>query len=302
MGKKTGPILQRYPREDGSLLSQTTLFPPLKPKMENEAIEKAVDLAFDRCFKKKSGDRRDVPATPEELVEMCIDHLRTRSDPILSPYFVNYCNIDSLFELDAVSHEMQRHRMTMGVFYQFLLLELMKIRWNAFDGSREGDIVADIETPNFGHGLRLYMSVKKSKDTVGGQDVPGVITRLESVAKEEKNLTRPYLCVLCIATPQGQLKGYEDRQVKSNNQGSPYSVNCEQWGPGFIFPYLTGRSAMDVYLIGIKKVAQKLPFYSMIHRNTCSALLKKQLAKLGLLGDDGKIVPEKFLEFTCGGK
>src|SRR5690606_26233304 len=131
----------------------------------------------------------------------CIEHLRTRSDPILSPMFVSQCNIEDIFELDAVSHEMQRHRMTIGIFYQYLLLELMRKKWYVFDSSREGDIVADIETPKFSQGIRLYMSVKKSKDTVGGQDIGGVIRRLESLAKEEKNLTRPYLCVLCVATP-----------------------------------------------------------------------------------------------------
>ena len=30
-------------------------------------------------------------------------------------------HVDELFELDAVSHEMQRHRMSIGVFYQYLL-------------------------------------------------------------------------------------------------------------------------------------------------------------------------------------
>jgi hypothetical protein len=227
--------------------------------------------------------------------------LRTRSDPIISPYFVSLCDIDSLFELDAVSHEMQRHRMTIGVFYQYLLLELMRQRWPVFDGSREGDIIADIETPTFQHGLRLYISVKKSSDTVGGQDIPGVIRRLESIGKEEKNLTRPYLCVICIATPSaGKLLSYDDdRKVKCNKSGNPYSLNCEHWGPGFVFPYVTGHNAEKIYIEGVKRVSQYLPFLSLKYRKECSILLKKRLAKLGLLNNNDKISNEKFLQFCC---
>jgi hypothetical protein len=266
-------------------------------------IQSSIDAAFKRCIKTKTGENRDTPENPGELVDLCIEHLRSRSDPILSPFFVSQCDIDSLFELDAVSHEMQRHRMTIGVFYQYLLLELMRHRWPVFDASREGDIVADIETPSFSSGLRLYMSVKKSKDTVGGQDIPGVINRIESVAKQEKNLTRPYICVICFATPSdGILHGYDDRQIKCSNQGSPYSLNCEFWGPGFVFPYVTGRNAKEIYLEGIKRVADHLPFLTLRYRKECAVLLKKKLAALNLLDSNGKLSPVRFLEFSCAEK
>lgn len=191
--------------------------------------------------------------------------------------------------------------MTIGVFYQYLLLELMRQRWHVFDGPREGDIIADVETPSFRSGLRLYISVKKSADTVGGQDVPGVIRRIESVAKEEKNLTRPYLCVICIATPSGgKLLSYnDDRCVKCDRSGNAYSLNCEHWGPGFVFPYVTGRCAKEVYMEGIKRVSEHLPFLSIRYREECSALLKKRLQELDLLQNDGKVSPEKFLNFCC---
>ncbi len=266
-----------------------------------DVISDCIDKAFSRCSLKKTGKKRIVADSPEALVDLCIKHLKTRSDPIVNPYFVSLCDVESLFELDAVSHEMQRHRMSIGVFYQYLLLELMRTRWPVFDGAREGDIIADIETPTFESGLRLYMSVKKSKDTVGGQDVPGVIRRLESIAKEEKNLTRPYLCVVCIATPsQGKLLSYSaDRHIKCSSAGNPYSLNCEHWGPGFVFSYVTGRNARDIYLQGIKRVAEHLPFFSLIYRDECSILLKERLAGLNLLTKSGKLSPEKFLVFCC---
>lgn len=248
MRQKQSPRLPQYPRQGDTLLADPSLFPRAKP-LSIEIITEAVDRAFLRCKQKKSGEEKVQADTPEKLVELCIEHLRTRSDPILSSYFVSQCDVDDLFAFDAVSHEMQRHRMSIGIFYQFLLLELMRRRWNVFDGYHEGDIVADIDTPGFLKGLRLFMSVKKSVDTVGGQDVGGVINRLENMAKQEKNLTRPYLCVLCIATPSGgKLASYEeDRYMRCRKDKSPYSLNCEFWGPGFIFPYTTGRRHDCIY-------------------------------------------------------
>jgi len=299
--RKKGPRLQQYPKVEGLLLAKPELFPPLRPPLSMNIIIECIDRAFKRCMLKKTGKKRVIADSPEALVELCISHLRTRSDPIISPYFVSLCDVERLFELDAVSHEMQRHRMTIGVFYQYLLLELMGQRWPVFDGSREGDIIADVETPTFKPGLRLYISVKKSADTVGGQDIPGVIHRIESVAEEEKNLTRPYLCVICIATPsKGKLLSYQqDRLVKCSRSGTAYSLNCEHWGPGFVFPYVTGRSATEIYMEGIKRVSEHLPFLTLKYRKECSILLKKRLAELDLLAEDGKVCPEKFLRFCC---
>lgn len=305
MSKKKAVTLQPYPRDaGGQLLAAASLFPLMTPPMNDELINTAVDEAFARCLKNKKGVTKKAIDSPEKLIALCIKHLRERSDPILSPYFVSQCKAEDLFALDAVSHEMQRHRMTIGVFYQFLILKLMRYRWPVFDGSREGDIIADIDTPGFTEGLRLYMSVKKSTDTVGGQDISGVIKRLESVAKEEKNLTRPYLCVVCVATPaRGKIKDYDsDRQIKCNKENQPYSLNCEYWGPGFIFPYVTGRGAYETYSRAINRVANYIPFMTLKFRNECSLLLMQKLKSLGLLNVDGAVNAEKFLAFSVGGK
>lgn len=294
--------LQPYPREGDTLLAASTLFPMPDEPLAEDIIKSSIKLAFDRCAKNKVGKTKIRVDSPEQWVELIVKHLRERSDPILSPYFVSQLKAADLFELDAVSYEMQRHRMSIGVFYQFLILELMRNRWATFDGTREGDVVADIDTPGFSPGLRLYMSVKKSSDTVGGQDIGGVIRRLEDVAKEEKNLTRPYLTVICIATPaKGKLRGYDDRRIKTNRHGQPYSLNCEFWGPGFIFPYTTGKTAMEIYLLAIREVSNYLPFMTLKYRKECSAILAKRLNELGLLDANGKINSIKFLAFSVDG-
>ncbi len=293
--------LQPYPREANSLLSANFLFPRKEPVISQKVLDQSIDTAFKRCLKNKKGVFKEYKKSSSELVKLTLKHLKERSDPILSPFFLSQLNIEDIFELDAVSYEMQRHRMTIGVFYQYLILELMRKTWNVFDGSREGDIIADIDTPQYELGLRLYMSIKKSVDTVGGQDVSGVIRRLENEAKAEKNLSRPYLCIMGIATPsKGKLKGFEDRKTKTNKFGQPYSLNCETWGPGFIFPYITGLDALEVYKQSINKVSKYLPFLTLESKKECSQLLQDELLNLNLIDSNNRIDIYKFLLYILG--
>ena len=67
-----GPTIQPYPREENVLLAKKSLFPPVEPPMDSKAIESSVDEAFKRCVMKKSGRKRSLPGSPEELVELCM--------------------------------------------------------------------------------------------------------------------------------------------------------------------------------------------------------------------------------------
>jgi hypothetical protein len=300
--KKKKLQLQRYPRlKDlyGGYLSEPSLYTFPAP-IAAEHLIGSIDGAFQRCQKNKEGEAKENAPTPQVLVARCLKHLRERSDPILNPYFVAAVKPEELFALDAVSHEMQRRRMDIGIFYQYLLLDLMQRRWQAFDGAGDSDTWLDIDdTPNFPSGLRIYMSVKKSADTVGGQDVGSMIERLEQLATDEKNLNRPYLCVVAIATPtRGRISTKEaDRRIKFNKAGHPYSPNCEFWGPGFLFPFICGRPAKEVYALGISRIADHLPFYTLRFKDECSQLLRAELKLLGLLSAEGRIEQSKFLDY-----
>ena len=295
--------IQTYPRDDDNRARSCLFERPDKP-FTDPAISKAIEKAFLLCLKDKAGNPKKKPDSPEDLVKICVEHLKKRSDPILSSYFIAQLKAEQIFELDAVSHEMQRHRMSIGIFYQQLLLELLKNRWpnSSVGGHGESDLIAEIETPGFDRGLQLYMSVKKSADTVGGQDVGGAISKLEQLAKADKNLNRPYLCVIAIATPSsGKVLSFdEDRKVKGNIRGQPYSVNCEYWGPGFLFPYVCGRSPIDVYRLAYSRVADYLPFRTLQYRAECSRLLRNHLSNLGLVNDDETINAQAFLQFVTG--
>ena len=293
--------LQTYPRRPDDYLAADSLFPiPEKPISPTE-LDLSIRRAFERSLKVKSGETTRLPQRPDELVKLCIKHLKERSDPVLSPSFLSQCKVDEIFELDAISHEMQRQRMRIGVFYQYLVIELMRHRFpTVYDGKREGDVEADIDTPGFNRGLRLFMSVKKSSDTVGGQDVAGVFRRLEDMALEDKNLTRPYLGVVCVATPpRGQLQSYEkSRTIKRNRDGHPFSPNCEVWTPGFIFPFISGLQANEIYKSALATVGDYLPFHALAQREGCAVLLAAELTKLNLVDvRTGTLDPIRFQEF-----
>jgi hypothetical protein len=302
MATKKGASLQAYPRrQPDGYLADDSLFPLPAQSLTARQLDDAITRAFERSLKSKSGDAAKLPQTPKDLVALCLKHLRERSDPVLSPFFFSQCKVEEIFELDAIAHEMQRQRMRIGIFYQYLVIELMRFRFPAtLDGKKEGDVEADIDTPGFSKGLRLYMSVKKSADTVGGQDVAGMIRRLEAMAAEDKNLTRPYLCVACIATPpRGKIQSYqESRQMRRNNEGHPYSPNCEIWLPGFIFPFISGLYPNEIYKAALAKVGEFLPFYSLPLREECAELLTKELSKLGLVNEEtATIDPQRFQSF-----
>lgn len=298
---------QPYPRQEKSLLVTSSLFPKQYPQLPLNYIQEAIEKAFKRTKKRKTGDALSVSNSPNELVALCLKHLKERTDPILGTSFYHQLDLGEIFDMDAIPHEMQRLRMRIGVFYQYLLIELMRASIKtgnsniiqAFDGVREGDIVADIKTPGYNKNLRLYISVKKSADTVGGQDIGGVIRRLENIATTEKNLTSPYLCVIAIATPnKGKILSYgRSRLVRYTQDGHPYSENCEIWLPGFLYPYVTGRSAREIYRESIKLVDKHFPFYSLKFRPESTKLLKEEFMRLGIVDKDGNMNKERFFQF-----
>lgn len=297
-----------YPRERGSLLAKHSLFPQLSPPMPEPQIISSARSAFKNASLTRSGDERDISSTPEELARAALRHLKERTDPIDGVAFFSSIRVQDVFQFDAIFHEMHRHKMQMGDFYHQFILELMNTSrilahsfvQNANPGPREGDIIVDLKTPGFDRGLCVYASVKKSADTVGGQDFGDAVKRLETVAHEDQGRKRPHLCVFMIGNPiKGILRSYRDsRYIRSDRQGRPYSENGEVWEPGFIFPYLTGRSALDVFRISLGEVERFLPYYTLQHKEAASRVLVRELRRLGLVNSKGRLDRNAFLEYV----
>jgi hypothetical protein len=295
--------LSAYPRRTGGYLAEDSLFPKPAEPLAREIIAKAIVRAFERCLMNKQGEIVPPPQTPKELVSSCLKHLRERGDPIISPSFYCQVPVEKVFELDAVPYEMHRYRMKLGNFYQFLVIELLRARFpeaNVLDGKKEGDAEAEIHPPGLEAGLRLFISVKKSGDTVGGQDVEGQIKRLEKLSRQDKNLTGPYLNVICVATPpRGRLEPYDEaRHIRMTEEGQPYSPNTEVWMPGFIFPYLTGLEPNEIYEMAREVVSDYLAFHALARREECSKLLADELRALDLVDEEtGRLDPDAFAKF-----
>lgn len=299
---------QPYPRERGDLLAKKTLFPQPNPPMTDSQVASAAGIAFRECGLTRSGKVKDVPSSPEALVKVALSHLKERTDPIDGVAFFSSVEIEDIF-LDAIFHEMHRHKMQMGDYYHKFILELMKESrslskpniQNANDGPREGDIIADVKTAGFSSGIRVYGSVKKSGDTVGGQDFSAALHRLERVAQEDQGRRRPYLCAFMIGNPiKGILRSYEDsRHIRGDRQKRPYSENGEVWEPGFIFPFVTGRPAHDVFKISLGLVEDFFPYFTIKYRKEASRRLRDELEHLGLIAShSNRLDRDAFLKFV----
>lgn len=277
--------------------------------MPEPQIITAAQIAFRECGLTRTGQEREIPSTPEELAQAALYHLKERTDPVDGVAFFSSIPVEEVFQFDAIFHEMHRHKMQMGDYYHKLILELMKASRqlthsnieNATDGPREGDVIADLKTPGFATGIRIYGSVKKSGDTVGGQDFADAVRRLERVARDDQGRRKPYLCAFMIGNPiKGVIRRYtESRYIRGDRQRRPYSENGEVWEPGFIFSYITGRAAREVFRLSLEQVERFLPYHTLRHRNAASRLLADDLRRLGLVGNNGRLDKNAFLAFTA---
>jgi hypothetical protein len=106
---------------------------------------------------------------------------------------------------------------------------------------------------------------------------------------------------VCFATPQrGVILPYErGRSVRRNRDGYPYSPNCEVWSPGFVFPFVCGLDAEEVYRSALQTVGKFLPFHSLAQREKCGKLLADELKELKLVdAKTGRLDPLKFQRFV----
>lgn len=83
MVEKIKSILQPYPRRKDYFLADDSLFPSTHPISEKN-LTKAIRGAFERTITGKKGKKSSPDILPKQLVEICLKHLKERSDPILS--------------------------------------------------------------------------------------------------------------------------------------------------------------------------------------------------------------------------
>ena len=141
---------------------------------------------------------------------------------------------------------LQKERMNSGWRYQYMVKDLA-IASNRFEsvldiGTNESDFNVTIRIPDSDHEvLTIYVSIKNRENTMGGQDWPKAIEALETMAKNDKNREKYYLCVFGFTMQQGKRKF----RMKKGTQ-TPYSYNTELWSSNFLWPFFSGYTFEEI--------------------------------------------------------
>jgi len=247
---------QNYPRikdEDSqyfNCLDDSTLVQhPLKISVEQ--VKAFIKTAIEDANAKSS--RAVLSIKPDETPEKVMQKYKKAGKGLLN-YFRKYC-VDPA----ATAHQIQgkhytfvgrdlfrrstlhKERMNAGWRYQYLTIHCAR-GTKRFDsvsdiGLKEADFNAIIPfADNPKEHLNLFVSVKNRGNTIGGQDFPKAVEKLEKVASSDKNMRGDYLCVFGIAMEKGT------RSIRRDNQGREYSLNTEVWLSDYFWPFFTNYS------------------------------------------------------------
>ena len=193
-------------------------------------------------------------ASPDEIQKLFV-----KKGKELFHYFVKYCgdpaataiachnnHYSTIAKEQFRNRTLQKERMNSGWRYQFIAKDGASYS-KRFDlvselGASEADFCVSIRTiKHKPESVSIYVSVKNRTNTMGGQDWPKAIAALETVAKNDKNRTSPYLCVFGIAMEKG------DRLVKQEQKTKrKYSHNTEIWRSDFFWPFFTNHSYEEI--------------------------------------------------------
>ncbi len=263
MAKTSKTIPQNYPRvqdetrPEYGCLDDATLTPH-KTKIPVEQMKSLIQSAINNAGRKS---RREILSIPPDATSEQIAAIYEREGRELFRYFKRYCGDPA-----ATAHQiyrkhyhdvgveqfrnrtLQKERMNSGWRYQYLVIDCARQtkRFEAVSdiGAAEGDFTATIKFLDHSREpLSLYVSVKNRSNTMGGADWPKAIQALETVAKNDKNRTGSYCCVLGMTV--GDIEDGESRtQIAISD-----SFNAEVWPPDCFWQFFANRSYTEIMLL-----------------------------------------------------
>ena len=308
-------VTQNYPRIDKiedsyeGYLDDSKLF----QHHQKVALEKVYDIIKDAIKNASQKSSREILDIREDATESQIDLMLHNKGSELFKYFVKYCGDPAATAVDCVGRNykdvaseqfhnrtLQMERMNSGWRYQFIAKN-MAIESKRFDsisdaGTKEADFNVTIKTlDNVSKAVTLYVSVKNRTNTMGGQDWPKAITALENLARTDKNLIGPYLCVFGIAMEHG-LRSIKRQQ----STGAPYSVNTEVWLSDYFWPFFTNYSYLEIISEVVRtlqevKGSQRLDVNTNPILNQLFESFKDSCNSCKLLDDDGQFKDSQLL-------
>ena len=252
---------QSYPRiQDEAdpyygFLDDSQLVPHIQ-KIKRTELRRIIQSAI---FNANQKSNRTILNIRDDTSQDEIKKLFLRKGKELFNYFVKYCgdpastaiachnkHYSTIAREQFRNRTLQKERMNSGWRYQFIAKDGASCS-KRFDlvselGASEADFCVSIRTiQHKPESVSIYVSVKNRINTMGGQDWPKAIAALETVAKNDKNRTSPYLCVFGIAMENGLRLIKQDQKTKSN-----HSNNTEIWRSDFFWPFFTNYSYDEI--------------------------------------------------------
>jgi hypothetical protein len=229
---------------------------PHSRKIQRKELSRIIKSAIVSANKKSS--RVILNIQDDSSVEE-VNRILVKEGQELFKYFVKYCGDPASTAIACHNHHyttiakeqfrnrtLQKERMNSGWRYQFIAKDGASCS-QRFDsvselGASEADFCVSIKTVDRDpKHVSIYTSVKNRTNTMGGQDWPKAIAALETVAKNDKNRTSPYLCVFGIAMEKGGRLVKQEQKTKRK-----YSHNTEIWRSDFFWPFFTNHSYEEI--------------------------------------------------------
>jgi hypothetical protein len=225
-------------------------------KIQRKELHRIIKSAIVSANKKSS---RVILNIQEDSSAEEINQIFVKGGKELFKYFVKYCGDPASTAIACHNHHyttiakeqfrnrtLQKERMNSGWRYQFIAKDGASCsrRFNSVSelGASEADFCVLIGTVDRDpQHVSIYTSVKNRINTMGGQDWPKAIAALETVAKNDKNRTSPYLCVFGIAMEKGGRLVKQEQKTKRK-----YSHNTEIWRSDFFWPFFTNHSYEEI--------------------------------------------------------
>ena len=253
--QQTYPRIQDEADSCYGFLDDAQLVPHVRKITKNE-LKRIIKSAIVNANQKSNRTILDIQ---DDTSDDEMQKLFQKKGKELFNYFVKYCgdpastaiachnnHYSTVAKEQFRNRTLQKERMNSGWRYQFIAKDGASTS-QRFDlvselGASEADFCVSIRTiKHKPDSVSIYVSVKNRINTMGGQDWPKAIAALETVAKNDKNRTSPYLCVFGIAMEKGLRLIKQDQKTKSN-----HSNNTEIWRSDFFWPFFTNHSYDEI--------------------------------------------------------
>ena len=298
---------QPYPRitdEDNryhSCLDTSFLQPHLENKISPQRMEELFISAIQRADQKSSRVFFKVPedATLEQTqgvfyhagVDLFDYFKKYYGDPPVSAIKVSGKDYKEVAMEHLMYKQIQRGRMNSGWRYQYFVVDCARecARFISVGdiGTTEGDFSAVVGINNWQFDtLNLYVSVKNRSNTMGGQDWPGAINGIETLARHDRNRVGPYICIFGIAMDITR----SERRIPKTKDGHTRSSNTEVWMSNFFWPFFTNYSYVEIMQFALKTIRKFSQNESMSDQDKEFFLqgFKQECNNASLLTPEGK--------------